>query len=193
VLVNINEAFPSKYLKAHELHGSTPTVTIERVVLEQVRGRSGTDPRVVVYFRGKTKGLLLNKTMALSVRQIAKSAETDTWAGVAIALYATTAVFGAETHDVIRIRAPHVVAPAASLQTNAATQSRPAATGNHPVGYVEWFGALRQAAMLGTPTLEAAWLEAPKAFRQHLATVTPGAQNELKLIAGRLAGAGRSS
>jgi len=103
---NINDIFPSKYLKAHDLKGKSPTVTIDRVVLEQVRGRKGTDTKAVVYFRGKAKGMLFNKTNAQSVTQIAHSPVTEQWAGVAVTLYATTDKFGTETHDVIRIKAP---------------------------------------------------------------------------------------
>jgi hypothetical protein len=47
---------------------------------------------------------------------------------------------------------------------------------------------LRAAAMLGTPWLERAWFAAPKEYRQQTASTAPGAMDELKLIAGRLAG-----
>jgi len=109
---NINDLFPSKYLKAHDLQGKTPTVTIDRVTLEQVRSRKGVDTKAVVYFRGKAKGMLFNKTNAQRVTQIAHSALTEQWTGVAITLYATTDTFGTETHDVIRIKAPVVAGPA---------------------------------------------------------------------------------
>jgi hypothetical protein len=105
---NINDIFPSRYLKAHELKGHTPTVTIDRVALEQVRGKLKTETKAVVYFRGKTKGLLLNKTNAQSIAQIAGSAVTEQWVGRAIALFATTATFGKETHEVIRVQAPQL-------------------------------------------------------------------------------------
>lgn len=103
---NINDIFPSKYLKAHELKGTSPTVTIERVGVEQVRSRVKVDTKPVLYFRGKTKGLLLNKTMAQSLTEIAQSPLTERWPGVAVTLYATTATFDKAVHDVIRIKAP---------------------------------------------------------------------------------------
>ena len=103
---NIYESFPSRYLKAHDLKGKTPTVTIDRVVFEQVRGKVTTDTKAVVRFRGHTKGLLLNVTNARTITQIARSAVTEDWSGVAIVLFATTATFGTETHDVVRIKAP---------------------------------------------------------------------------------------
>lgn len=114
---NINDIFPSKYLKAHELKGASPTVTIERVGVEQVRNRVKTDTKPVLYFRGKTKGLLLNKTMAQSVTEIAQSALTEAWPGVAITLYATTATFDKAVHEVIRIKAPAIVTPPRPIVT----------------------------------------------------------------------------
>jgi hypothetical protein len=104
--VNINDVYPSKFLKTHDLKGTSPTVSIERVGVEQVRNRVKADTRVVLYFKGKTKGLLLNKTNAQTVAQIAGSPLTEQWAGVAVTLYVTTATFGAVVHDVIRIKAP---------------------------------------------------------------------------------------
>jgi len=105
-MANINDLFPSKFLKAHELKGTSPTVTIARVDVEQVRNRVKTDTKAVLYFTGKTKGLLLNKTNAQTVTEIAGSPLTERWAGVAVTLYATTATFDKKTHDVIRIKAP---------------------------------------------------------------------------------------
>lgn len=99
----------------------------------------------------------------------------------------------ARTHEPVSAAVKGLVLQAAVAPPAVQVPTVVEGSGNHPPGYVAWFGTLRAAAMLGTPALEAAWLDAPKAFRQHLANVTPGAQNELKLIAGRLAGAGRSS
>jgi hypothetical protein len=107
---NLNDIFPSRYLKSHELQGKTPTVTIARLALEQVRGRQKVDTKAVLYFKGHSKGMLLNKTNAQSVAQIAKSAQTEAWTGVAVTLYATTATFGQDVHDVIRIKAPAAAA-----------------------------------------------------------------------------------
>lgn len=104
---NINDVFSGRFLKAHELKGKSPTVTIDRVEFEQVRNRAGKlDTRPIVYFRGKEKGMLFNVTNARSVTQIAKSAITEDWTGVAVTLYPTTDTFGTERHDVIRIKAP---------------------------------------------------------------------------------------
>ena len=101
--MNILDAFPSKYLKARDLKGTEPTVTIARVELE-VLGRT-REQCLVAYFAGKTKGLKLNKTCALAIAAIAGSEETERWAGTTIRLYATTAEFGKQAYPVIRITA----------------------------------------------------------------------------------------
>jgi hypothetical protein len=101
---NINDVFVGKFLKAHELYGKRPTVTIDRVVFEPV-GRA-REMKAVVYFRGKDKGLILNRTNAKSVVALAGSPLTEDWPGIALTLYATSATFGEEAYDVIRIQAP---------------------------------------------------------------------------------------
>jgi len=107
--MNVNEVFPSRYLKAHELQGKEPVVTIARVEFETI-GRT-REQKPIVFFRGKEKGLKINKTMALAISKIAGSAETEAWTGVAIQLFATVTDFGGETFEVIRIKAPYGTAP----------------------------------------------------------------------------------
>jgi hypothetical protein len=102
-MANINDAFPSRYLKAHDLQGREPVVTIARVAFESM-GRT-RDIVPVVYFVGKAKALKLNKTMATAIAAIAGSAQTDDWPGVAVRLYGTSAAFGTETFAVVRVKA----------------------------------------------------------------------------------------
>ena len=58
--MNINDAFPSNYVKCGDLQGRDVTVTIDKVVMEKL----GDDDKPVIYFRGTPKGLALNKTNA---------------------------------------------------------------------------------------------------------------------------------
>jgi len=101
---NINDVFPSKFLKAHELNGAQPIVTIERVEFEPV-GRD-REMKAVVYFVGKSKGVVLNKTNATKIIEISGSAITEEWPGTRVRLYATEATFGGESYDVVRFKAP---------------------------------------------------------------------------------------
>lgn len=111
--MNILDAFPSKYLKAHELKGTEPVVTIARVELETMGRTRERCP--VVYFTGKTKGLKLNKTVATTIAAIAGSPDTDAWVGTTVRLYATSATFGEETYPVVRIKAA-TAAPTAGVR-----------------------------------------------------------------------------
>jgi len=100
---NINDAFPSNYLKASDLHGAEPVVTIDRVTFEPV-GRQ-REMKAVLYFAGKDKGLVLNKTNATKISQLTGSPETDDWAGMRIKLFPTETEFGGESVECIRIKA----------------------------------------------------------------------------------------
>lgn len=101
---NLNNIFPSRYLKSHELQGREPVVTIDRVEFEQM-GRT-REVLPVIYFRGKLKGLKLNKTMATEIARISGSALTEGWPNTQVQLYATSAHFGDQGYPVIRIKAP---------------------------------------------------------------------------------------
>lgn len=104
--MNIDSAFPSAYLKASDLGTSTPVVTIDRVEVEPV-GRD-REMKPVVYFKGKEKGVVLNKTNSNMIAGLTGSRDTDDWSGCQIRLYATTTEFGGETVECIRIKAAGV-------------------------------------------------------------------------------------
>lgn len=100
---NINDAFPSNYLKASDIRGNEPVVTIDRVEYEPV-GRQ-REMKAIVYFAGKEKGVVLNKTNATKIVQLTGSAMTEDWRGFRIKLFATETEFGGETVECIRVKA----------------------------------------------------------------------------------------
>jgi hypothetical protein len=100
---SIDSVFPSHYLKASDLAGASPVVTIDRLAIEPI-GRD-REMKPVLYFAGKSKGLVLNKTNASKIAELTGSKDTDDWAGCQIRLYATEAEFGGETFEAIRIKA----------------------------------------------------------------------------------------
>lgn len=102
--MNINDAFPSNYLKASDLGETQPVVTIDRVEVEPV-GR-GREMKPVIYFAGKQKGMVLNKTNSKKIAEIAGSPDTDDWHGVAVKLFATEVDFQGETVEAIRVKNP---------------------------------------------------------------------------------------
>jgi hypothetical protein len=101
--VNIDSAFPSNYLKASDLGDSSPVVTIDRMEIEPV-GRN-KEMKPVLYFEGKEKGLVLNKTNAVKIASLVGTKDTDEWAGQRVRLYATETEFGGESVECIRIKA----------------------------------------------------------------------------------------
>ena len=106
--MNINDAFPSAYLRASDLGGSPVRVTISKVIFENV----GDDRKAVVYFEGKDKGLILNKTNANKLIVVTASAQTEEWAGKTILLYPTTTEFKGDEVPCIRVREAPPAAPA---------------------------------------------------------------------------------
>ena len=100
---NINDAFPSNYLKASDLKGRAIIVVIDRVEFEAVGQNKEMKP--VLYFQGKDKGIVLNKTNANKIQLITDSPVTEAWTGHAIVIYPTETSFQGEMVDCIRVKA----------------------------------------------------------------------------------------
>lgn len=102
--MDINAAFPSKYIKASDLQDREAKVVISHVDMEDIGGDNG-DRKPVLYFVGKTKGLVLNRTNANMVSMI-YGHDTDQWQGGEIILYPTMAEFRGKQTPAIRIKLP---------------------------------------------------------------------------------------
>ena len=96
--MNINNVFPSKYLKAADLNGKTIKVVIERIEVEKM----GNDTKPVLYFEGKTKGMVVNKSNAQLIAA-AYSPETDGWIGKEIKVYPGKVNFQGQMVDAIKV------------------------------------------------------------------------------------------
>lgn len=99
--MNINEAFPSNYLKSSDLQGSTPTVTMSHVTTEKM----GDDTKLVLYFHGKEKGMVLNKTNANNIASL-YGPETEDWQGKKIMLAVAWVDFQGRSVEALRVRPP---------------------------------------------------------------------------------------
>lgn len=117
--MNINDTFPSKFLKAADIGDAQPTVTMKEVIMEDI----GEDRRPVLYFTGKDKGVVLNKTNATNISQ-AYGPDTDDWTGKKVVLFTAWVDFQGKSIEAIRIR------PARDNDKQA-PKSAPAAT-THP-------------------------------------------------------------
>lgn len=117
--MDINAAFPSTYLKASDLQGRDVVVNISHITMEDV----GDDHKPVIYFVGKDKGVVLNKTNASTIAGM-YTGDTDNWVNKAITLFPTQTDFGGKQVACIRIRITAPVttevgggAPPTALQT----------------------------------------------------------------------------
>ena len=101
--MNINEQFPSKWLKAADLQNRRVTVEIDHVLLENMEGDGGSKP--VLYFRGKQKGLVINKTNAAAIAMLYGD-ETDGWTGKTIELFSVMTQYNGQNMPGIWVGAP---------------------------------------------------------------------------------------
>jgi hypothetical protein len=111
-MANINDAFPSKYLKASDLDGENLTVTISHVTFEEV-GKD-KDMRPILYYEGEEKGIVLNKTNATNISKLYGS-ETDDWTGKRVMLGTAWVDFQGQSVEAIRIYPPKRQSPNAPL------------------------------------------------------------------------------
>ena len=74
--MRISDAYPSNYLKASDLQGRTVVVTIDHCDIEDI----GDERKPILYFQGKQKGMVLNKTNANNV-SVLYGDDTDDWIG----------------------------------------------------------------------------------------------------------------
>lgn len=99
--MRISEAYPTKYISAPDLQGRTATVVIDRVEMEKV----GDDTKPVVYFQGKEKGLVLNKTNANAIAA-GYGDETNDWSGGELELFSIMTDFQGKPVEAVRCRLP---------------------------------------------------------------------------------------
>ncbi len=97
--VTIDEMFPSKYLRAADLPRKGMTLTIDAVEQEQL----GNDDKWVLYFTdGEKRGLVLNKTNALTISDGFGKKVAD-WSGKTIHLRKERVPFQGGRVDAIRV------------------------------------------------------------------------------------------
>lgn len=86
---DINDAFPSRFVRATDLKGHRVVVILDRVEYEVLDRQK----KAILYFRGKEKGLVLNKTNANRLIQLLGTAITEQWSGQRVTLYAEPVPF----------------------------------------------------------------------------------------------------
>lgn len=104
---NIDDLYPSKYLKAADLQGRALLVTIDRLAIEEVGQEKEQKP--VLYLVGKQKAIVLNKTNSLAIAD-AHGKDYSQWRGKQVEVYPDKVTFNGEIKPCLRVRVP--VAPA---------------------------------------------------------------------------------
>lgn len=99
--MKISEEMPSKYLKAADLQGREVKVIMANVEREKI----GDDTKLVLYFKGKDRGVVLNKTNAFTISE-AYGDDTEDWYDQEIILLSVMVDFQGKVGPAIRMRAP---------------------------------------------------------------------------------------
>jgi len=103
--VKISDAFPSRYLKASDLPHPV-TVHIDQVKMEDVDGSGHPDNfKPCLYFRDKSKGMVLNKTNAFLLKSVLGN-ETEEWYGQTVSIYVDQTQYQGRMVPCLRLRIP---------------------------------------------------------------------------------------
>jgi len=98
--MNIQEAFPSKYLKASDLNGRNVVVQIAGARIEGIG--QNKDQKLVLSFYGKEKTFVCNKTNASTIAKL-HGPDTEAWVGKSITLTAREVEFQGEMVLALRV------------------------------------------------------------------------------------------
>ncbi|MBN9219557.1 MAG: hypothetical protein J0I79_16550 [Mesorhizobium sp.] len=97
--MNLNDAFPSNYLKSDDLKGREVKVTIADYKMEKL----GDDDKLVLFFEGKDKGMVCNKTNANRIALFYGS-DLDAWKGKEILLGTELVDFQGKSTLALRVK-----------------------------------------------------------------------------------------
>jgi hypothetical protein len=101
--MKISQLFPSKFVKAADLNGKTITLTIAKLVVEELGHGNEKERKPVLYFQKATKGLVLNRTNTMTIAGLYGD-ESDDWPGKRISIYPTRVRAFGSMQDTIRVR-----------------------------------------------------------------------------------------
>ncbi len=99
--MNLNDLYPSRFLKASDLNGRNMNVVIHSLDKDSLHGES----KNVMTFKNMEKQLVLNRTNAELIGELF-GPDTDRWVGKSIELHKARVSFQGKLVDAIRVRAP---------------------------------------------------------------------------------------
>ena len=112
--MRINDAFPSRFIKAADLNGRKVLLRMSHVEMEDVAGTGPDSTKPVLYFKGKKKELVLNVTNANTIEDV-YGGDTDMWEDRQLELYPTETEFQGKVVPCLRVRIPTPLPPEAGF------------------------------------------------------------------------------
>ena len=112
--MNVDDIFTSKYIKASDLRGQNISLTIERAEKEKMPDGKKA---LVLFFAGKDKGLVLNRTNYNTISELLDEVDPDGWQGQKITLYPSETEYGGRMVDCIRVKRKGPSKPAPVQET----------------------------------------------------------------------------
>lgn len=103
--MKISQVFQSKWLKAADLQGAEVKVQISGCAIEEFTDGDKKDTKPVLYFTGKKKGLMLNRTNSAIIADTYGD-DTDGWIGQDIIIYPDKTLFQGKMVECLRVRTP---------------------------------------------------------------------------------------
>lgn len=99
--INMDHAFPSRWLKAADIQGDT-LVTMKNATMEEI---AQGEQKPVLWLEGYEKGIVLNKTNATNISQL-YGADSDGWVGRQMLLSTTYVDFQGQSTESLRLYPP---------------------------------------------------------------------------------------
>ncbi|HEX5424873.1 MAG TPA: hypothetical protein VFW94_15100 [Candidatus Acidoferrales bacterium] len=102
---SINDIFGGTTLKAEDIKGKDPTITIENVAAEDFTENGKVKRKLRIFIRGAKKQLICNATNARRIAHL-YGEDYSQWGGNAIQLRVEMVDFGGKVTDGIRVYPP---------------------------------------------------------------------------------------
>jgi hypothetical protein len=123
-----SDVFPSDYYNSGDVKTGPILLTMSHVRIEPVGNGTNISDKCVAYFREpNSKKLVVTPTKFDAIAMIAKSDDTENWAGVQIVLELGQASYQGKLVDAISIRAPRrpnkLASPAAPIPRPPTTEA----------------------------------------------------------------------
>ncbi|KKN60128.1 hypothetical protein LCGC14_0535060 [marine sediment metagenome] len=97
--MDANEFYPSKWLSAEDVGDKKTKTKITGIATEEMQD----EKKLVVFFEQFKKGLILNKTNFVRLKEQLGS-ETDNWIGKSVELYTIKTDFKGKEVDAVRLK-----------------------------------------------------------------------------------------